>query len=271
MLVALDKKTGAEIWSTKNPDGKAGAGYSSIVISNAANVKQYVQLVGQGLIGVSAENGKLLWNYNRIANSIANISTPLVRDDFEFASTAYEAGSALIKIIPAQTGGLKVQEVYYLPARTFQNHHGGMVLVGDYIYAGHGQKNGFPICLDWKTGRVMWGGDRRGPGQGSAAVTYADGRLYFRYEDGTMALIVRFPPAVQALRHVHNPRRDRAELAPAGHRRRQAVFARARCPVVLQLEMNPGFSDRVSAKTAQALHQIAQIRRRAVGLPIRSA
>jgi len=28
-----------------------------------------------------------------------------------------------------------------------------------------------------------------GPGEGSAAVTYADGRLYFRYQDGLMALI----------------------------------------------------------------------------------
>ncbi len=192
MLVALNKKTGAEIWRSSIPEGKAGAGYSSIVISTGAGKKQYVQLVGQGLIGVSADDGKFLWNYNRVANSVANIATPIVRDDYVFASTAYDAGSALVKLVPSGDG-VKAQEVYFLPANKFQNHHGGMVLVGDYLYAGHGQKNGFPICIEWKTGHVKWGGDKRGPGQGSAAVAYADGRLYFRYEDGTMALIGASP------------------------------------------------------------------------------
>jgi outer membrane protein assembly factor BamB len=193
MLVALNKLSGAEIWRCSLPDGKAGAGYSSIVVSNGAGKKQYVQLVGQGLIGVSADDGKFLWTYRRVANSVANIATPIVRGDYVFASTAYDAGSALVKLAPTATGGVNAEEVYFIPARTFQNHHGGMVLVGDYLYAGHGQKNGFPICIDWKTGRVIWGEDKRCPGAGSADVTYADGRLYFRYEDGTVALIGASP------------------------------------------------------------------------------
>ena len=40
-IVALDKKTGKEIWQLPSGDQ---AGYSSIVVSNAAGVKQYVQL-----------------------------------------------------------------------------------------------------------------------------------------------------------------------------------------------------------------------------------
>lgn len=83
-------------------------------------------------------------------------------------------------------------EQYFLDAGTFQNHHGGMVRIGDYIYAGKGHNNGFPVCLDWKTGKVAW--DKgRGPGRESAAVVSADGNLYFRYQDGTMALIEASP------------------------------------------------------------------------------
>jgi hypothetical protein len=55
------------------------------------------------------------------------------------------------------------------------------------------EKIGFPICIELNTGKVKWGGNQRGPGEGSAAVCYADGRLYFRYEDGTMALIEATP------------------------------------------------------------------------------
>lgn len=42
------------------------------------------------------------------------------------------------------------------------------------------------------TGKVMWK-KTRGEGHGSACVTYADGRLYFRYQDGIMALIDASP------------------------------------------------------------------------------
>ena len=40
---------------------------------------------------------------------------------------------------------------------------------------------------------VPQGKEDRGPGTGSAAVTYADGKLYFRYQNGVMALIDATP------------------------------------------------------------------------------
>jgi len=64
-----------------------------------------------------------------------------------------------------------------------------MILVGDHVYAGTRHNQGFPVCLEFKTGRVVWGGKQRGPGTGSAAITYADGKLFFRYQDGIVALI----------------------------------------------------------------------------------
>jgi outer membrane protein assembly factor BamB len=42
---------------------------------------------------------------------------------------------------------------------------------------------------------VAWGGDIRNEGSGSAAVLYADGRLYFRYENGVVLLIEANPAA----------------------------------------------------------------------------
>src|SRR5262249_54155320 len=61
MVVALDKLTGKEIWKCGLPSSgatrKDGAGYSSIVVSKACGVKQYVQLVGRGIIGVRAQDG----------------------------------------------------------------------------------------------------------------------------------------------------------------------------------------------------------------------
>ena len=196
VMVALNKTSGELLWSAEMPAsigdrGQDGAGYSSIVISEIAGRKQYVQLTGRGVIGVDAEAGNLLWFYNRIANSTANIPTPIVKGDYIFCSTGYGTGAALIQIHD-QNGSYKVEEKYFLEAKKLQNHHGGMILVGDYIYCGHGHNQGFPVCLNMMTGEYAWGPER-GAGTGSAAILYADGHLYFRYQSGDMALIEATP------------------------------------------------------------------------------
>jgi hypothetical protein len=164
-LVAVDKKTGRDVWRARIPDlgpaGKDGAGYSSIVISNGARVKQYVQLLGRGLVGVRASDGKYLWGYNRVANGVANISTPIVRASWIFASTGYQTGSVLLELQPSGDG-VAARELYFLEAKTLQNHHGGLVLVATTSTpAGHNK--GFPICVDFITGRSR---GRRHPQRG---------------------------------------------------------------------------------------------------------
>jgi outer membrane protein assembly factor BamB len=200
MIVALDKMTGKEVWSSAAPalgeQGKDGAGYSCIVVSHAAGVKQYVTLTGRGVIGVRASDGKFLWGYNRVTNPTAAIPTPIVDGDYVFASSGYnDGGTCLLKIVK-DGAGLKAEEIWWKDNAELQNHHGGMVKVGDYVYLGHKHNNGFPTCVEMMSGKIVWGGkENRGPASGSAAVLYADGNLVFRYQDGTMALIEATPKA----------------------------------------------------------------------------
>lgn len=192
MVAALNKKTGEVIWKGKAPAGKLrgndGAGYSSVIISNAAGVKQYVQLVGHGMVSYNAKSGELLWNYDRVANTTANIPTPIAKDNYIFCSTGYDDGGTALLKITKRGNKLEVNEVYYKTSKELQNHHGGMIMIGDYVYMGHGHNNGFPACVEWKTGKNLWD-KSRGAGTGSAAIVVADGKLYFRYQDSTMALL----------------------------------------------------------------------------------
>jgi outer membrane protein assembly factor BamB len=199
-IVALNKTTGAAIWKAKipalGPGGRDGAGYSSIVISNGGGVKQYVQLLGRGVVGIRAADGEYLWGYNRVANGVANIPTPIVHGDFVFAASGYQTGSALLKLAPAPGGKVTATEVYFLDGKTFQNHHGGFVLVDGHIYGGHGHRNGMPACVELATGQVKWGGGVnpiRNDGRGSAAIAYADGHVYYRYENGLVILVEATP------------------------------------------------------------------------------
>jgi len=208
VMVALNKENGDLIWECSMPNigpkGKDEAGYSSIVVSEACGVRQYVQLTNKGVIGVAANNGRFLWGYNKVANSVANISTPVVQGDYVFCSTAYGTGSALLKL-SRDGNGVKAEEVYWLNANTFQNHHGNFIRVGKYIYGGHGHNSGKPTCLEMSTGKIMWQEDQ--PGKGSAAVLYADGNMYFRYEDDTVALIEANPEKYNLISTFKLPRR----------------------------------------------------------------
>jgi len=193
-LVALDKKTGETIWKCAVPAlgkrGKDGAGYASMIAADVDGSRQYIQILGRGAVGVDAQTGKFLWGYNGIANTVANIPTPVAKGNLVFVTTSYETGSALLKI--SRDGDeVKAEEVYFLKYRDFENHHGGIVLVGDHLYGGSGRNSGIPVCVEFATGKIAW--KDKPVGKRSAAVLYADGNLYFRYEDGAMALVEATP------------------------------------------------------------------------------
>ncbi|MDY0168772.1 MAG: PQQ-binding-like beta-propeller repeat protein [Thermoguttaceae bacterium] len=193
-LVALDKRTGEAIWKCAVPNpgdrGKDGAGYSSPVVAEIAGVRQYVQLFGRGTVGVDAETGRFLWGYNAIANSVANITTPVVRGDHVFTTTSYKTGCALLHI-RRDGDQFHADEVYFLGPQDFENHHGGVVLVGDHIYGGNGQNRGGPTCLDFLTGKIAW--QPEPPARGSTGVLFADGHLIFRYDRGSVVLVEATP------------------------------------------------------------------------------
>lgn len=196
-VVAFNKLTGDVVWKTpldskQNLKGHGGAGYSSPVVCNAAGVKQYVTLTGKGVVAVNAKSGELLWIYDRISNGTANIPTPLIDGNMILCSSGYgDGGTALLQIVK-DGGKLNPKEIYYFKSNELQNHHGGMILRNGFVFMGHGHNNGFPVCFNFKTGKEAWK-PGRGPGRESAAVAYADGHLYFRYQDATMALIEANP------------------------------------------------------------------------------
>jgi len=191
LMVALNKATGQIVWKTPAPvlgdKGADGASFSSIVKTRVGKMDQYVQLVGRGLLGVASDDGRFLWGYNDICADVANIPTPIVRNNLVFSANGYNAGSVLLKLTSNSDNRISVTEMYRLQGNQFQNHHGGVIAVGDYVFGGHGSNNGLPTCLRLDSGEVLW--KRRGPGVGSAAVIYADNRFIFRYQNGVVALI----------------------------------------------------------------------------------
>jgi outer membrane protein assembly factor BamB len=212
-VVALNPDTGSVIWKTEVPRVGPGYGYSSAVKTTVGGIPMYVTALGQtaGFVGVHADTGKLLWSYAAVSNDKGNIPTAIVRGDKVWCSTGYppNGGSALLQLIPQGTDAVTVKELKVYKGRELQNHHGGIVLVGDYLYLGRDQNQGYPTCVDFRTGEIQWKEDRGAAGgSGSAAVSAADGMLYFRYQSGKMVLIRPNPERLEVVSSFDLPERS---------------------------------------------------------------
>jgi len=200
-MVALDKKTGDVLWKTQKPEHH-GAGYASAIVVEVGGVRQYVQFLGTGLIGVSAGDGKLLWTYTRHIG-FASAGTPIFHDGCVFSSasgTSEGAGGDALLRLSADGDNMTAKQVYLVHA--MNNFHGGVVRVGDYLYGTTG--TGL-VCLDYKSGARKW--RERSVGRGS--VMAADGHLYVRSEQGDVALVEANPDTYQERGRFRQPDRSR--------------------------------------------------------------
>ena len=179
-IAALDKATGKLIWQSKELTDPAH--YASIIIAEHNGTRQYVQLTEQHVVGVSANDGKLLWK-SPFPGRVAVVPTPIFHDDCVYVTAGYNAGCKLVQL----GANDQVSDVY--ENKEMVNHHGGVVRVGDYLY-GYSERGGW-LCQEFKTGKQIWS-EKNALGKG--AVSCADGMLYCLDESsGTVALVEASP------------------------------------------------------------------------------
>ena len=186
-LAALDKKTGEVIWRSKELTDPAA--YSSIIAAEVGGVRQYIQTTGRAIVGVRANDGKLLWRQVKSNYRTAVIPTPIFYDNCVYTTAGYGVGCDLLKLTP-DGQGTKAEEIYDKDAmRAVENKHEAVVRVGDHIY-GWTDRGSKWVCQEFKTGKIVWESKKLGRG----SITCADGRLYcFGEHDGTVVLVEASP------------------------------------------------------------------------------
>jgi outer membrane protein assembly factor BamB len=182
-IVALNKKTGETVWVAKELSDAAG--YSSCIVADVQGVRTIMTITAAAGVGVRASDGKLMWRYDKVANRVANIATPVFFDNKVFYTSDYGTGCALLQL-KAENGLVTAQEIYF--TKNMKNHHGGVVLIDGHIY---GFSSEILTCIDFKSGILKW--QNRSVGKGS--LTYADGRLYLLSENNLVALAEANPIA----------------------------------------------------------------------------
>jgi outer membrane protein assembly factor BamB len=182
-LAALDKLTGNALWRSKELTEQAS--YSSPIVATFDGVRQYIIATNNGLHGVEAKTGKVLWNYARAYKDVL-IPTPIAGKNQVYIAVGFAEGCDLIKV--SKSGdAFKAQKVF--ANKIMKNDLGGVVLV-DGNYYGYSDKKGW-ICQDGKTGEVKWA-DKNSLTAGS--LIYADGNLYcYGEQNGEVVLIEADP------------------------------------------------------------------------------
>jgi len=180
-IVALSKRDGSLLWKSQSDR----AGYSSAIPLMAGGINQVVFFTSTRALGLDLRDGRLLWEYPRAANNVANAATPVVRANRVFISSDYGTGGGLVEI-KASEKGLTAQEVYF--TREMRNHHSSSILVGEHLY---GFSSGILTAMRFDTGQIAW----RDRSVGKGSLVYADGHLYCLSENGVVGLVEATPEA----------------------------------------------------------------------------
>jgi outer membrane protein assembly factor BamB len=175
-LVAFDKRNGKLVWQSAGFTEPAH--YASMIVADVNGDRQYIQRTEGSVVGIGPDDGKVMWQAT-FPGRVAVVPTPIYKDQHVYVTAGYRAGCKLVRI----GSGNEVTEVYQ--NSVMQNHHGGVVLVGDHVY-GYSDGSGW-LCQDFMSGEEVWS-ERRALGKG--AIAYADDRLYCQDEEtGTVVLI----------------------------------------------------------------------------------
>lgn len=182
-VVAYDRQSGTRVWGALDD----GASYASPVLATLAGVRQILAFTATRLVGLSPENGKLLWELPwRTVNQAAQ---PLVTGpDRLFVSTATDA--AMLQLTAGADGQLTARELWR--TNRMNNNFSSSVLHDGHIY---GLDGSILACIDASTGELRWKGGRYGSGQ----VMLANGHLIVVTEQGELALVRADPKAHQEI------------------------------------------------------------------------
>jgi len=179
-VVAYNKNTGAPIWRSLN-DTQA---YVSPMLVTLAGRRQILVESANRIVGVTVEDGSLLWETSWNTDMGINVSQPIVIDSNRFfASSGYGKGAALVEIT-SNGNSFTARKVW--ENSSMKNKFNSSVLYQGYVY---GLDEGILTCVDVKSGERRWKGGRYGYGQ----VILASGHLVVITDAGELVLVKASP------------------------------------------------------------------------------
>lgn len=195
LMMAVHLPTGRLLWQTPNPGGW-GMTHSSITPMDYRGQRQYLYCTTEGVVCVSASDGRILWKKPDWKIALATVPSPLVIDEERvFLSGGYNSGSVMIRI-KGEGDRLDTEELFRLKHTVFGADQHTPILYRGHIYGV--SPPGELACLDLDGNRLWSSGAARRFGLGPFIL--ADGLLFvLNDQDGTLRLVEADPGGYREL------------------------------------------------------------------------
>ena len=153
-VVALDKKTGKEIWRALNDRAQ----YSTPILVEQGKQKVVVCWTGDSVTGLDPATGKVFWRIPwKPRNMPIGVATPIVHHDLVFMTSFYD-GSLMLRL--SQAGPPTAEKVWQRIGASEKDTDAlhsiisTPIFLGDYIYGvdSYGELR----CLNAATGDRVW-------------------------------------------------------------------------------------------------------------------
>ena len=188
LLLAVDAETGKELWRTPNPHGWKMT-HSSVMPMEFGGQRMYVYCANNGVVGVSAKDGSILWETTAWKISIATVPSPLIPGGGRiFFTGGYNAGSLMLQL-QQESGRFVAKSLFKLEPEAFGATQHTPILHADHIYGV--RADGKFVCLDLD-GKVSWASDSSQQ-FGLGPFLLADGLFFVMNDSGLLRLVEATP------------------------------------------------------------------------------
>jgi outer membrane protein assembly factor BamB len=178
--------------------------------------RMYIYCANNGVVGVSADTGAILWETTDWKISLATVPSPLVLEGGRiFLSGGYNAGSLMLQL-KKDGDRFLAQTAFRLDASVFGATQHTPLLYQNHIYGV--RPDGRFVCLN-REGKTAWAGDSN-QRFGLGSFLLADGLIFAMNDSGLLRLIQATPEKYNLLAQaqVLKGRESWAPMALAGGR-----------------------------------------------------
>ncbi len=202
LMIAVDCATGRVLWETPNPHSWRMT-HSSITPMEWAGRRMYVYCASGGVVGVSAADGKILWESLAWKVPTSNAPSPVIAGDGRiFLTGGYRAGSAMVQLAE-RDGKIVPRELFRISQKVFGSEMQTPIYYKGNVYGvmtkDAGRLKEQLICLDLQ-GRQVWTSgpaNRFGPFGGPYII--ADGMIFVMNDHGVLTLTEATPTGYRQL------------------------------------------------------------------------
>jgi hypothetical protein len=194
-LVALDVKTGRDVWKVEEPGGKSGlkgqgewvGSWSTPRVVTVRGQDQVIMSWPHAVKAYDARTGDLVWTCRGLTELV--YTSPVVTPEVVVAMSGFY-GAALAVRLGGRGDVTDSHRLWHHAGRNPQRIGSGVV-VGDHLYLANAGPNTVQ-CVELMTGKDLWEGRRLGEAHW-ASLVHADGRLYATDQSGDTCVLAASP------------------------------------------------------------------------------